>query len=67
MEWGEVGKMRYMRGLKSDWLERRMNIRKRGAEPVPIPQTSSGGNGNVWFWLIGAFVLLKIIQALANS
>lgn len=67
MSWDQVSKLGYMRGLQIDWLERRMSVRKRSADSVPIPQTDSSGNGNVWFWLIGAFVLLKIVQALANT
>ena len=67
MSWDQVSKFGYMRGLQIDWLERRMSVRKRGADPVPIPKNNSGGNGKVWFWLIGVFVLLKVIQALANS
>lgn len=67
MSWDQVSKRGYMRGLQIDWLERRMSVRKRGVDPVPIPQNSSGGNGNVWLWIIGAFVVLKLIQALANN
>ena len=66
MNWDQVKTQGYHRGHQVEWLERRMKLRKRGADPIPIPQTESGGNGNVWMWVIGAFVLLKIIQALAK-
>ena len=67
MSWDQVSKHGYHRAQQIEWLERRMSVRKRKADPVPIPETKSGGNGKVWFWLIGVFVILKIIQALANS
>ena len=66
MSWDQVNKRDHYRSNQIEWLERRMSLRKRGTDPLPIPQSSSGGNGNVWFWLIGVFVVLKIIQALAN-
>lgn len=67
MSWDQVSQRGYMRGQQIEWLERRMNIRRRGTDPAPIPQTDSGGTGNVWFWIIGAFIVLKVIQALVNS
>lgn len=66
MNWDKVNKQGYQRGHQVEWLERRMNLRKRSAEAAPIPQANSGGNGNIWMWIIGAFVILKIIQALGN-
>jgi hypothetical protein len=67
MNWDKVSKMGYMRGIQIDWLERRMAIRRRGVDPVPVPPTDTSGSGNVWMWIFGAFVVLKIIQALVNS
>ena len=66
MNWDKVSKMGYMRGLQIDWLERRMAIRRRGVDPVPVPQTETSGGGNVWMWIFGAFILLQIIRHLAN-
>ena len=65
MSWDQVNKYGYHRAQQIEWLERRMSVRKRKVDPVPIPETKSGG-GNVWFWLIGIFIVLKIVQALAN-
>ena len=67
MSWDQVNTQGYHRAHQIEWLERRMSARKRGAEPVPIPQTESGSSGNIWMWLFGAFILLKIVQALANG
>ncbi len=67
MNWDQVSKHGYHRAQQIDWLERRMSLRKRGVDPVPVPTSDSGGSGNVWLWLIGAFILLKIVQALANG
>jgi len=58
--------MGYMRGIQIDWLERRMSLRKRGVDPVPIPETNSNDTKNVWMWIFGAFVLLQLIRLLAN-
>jgi len=67
MSWDQVNKHGYYRGQQIEWLERRMNIRKRAADPVPIPETDSSNTGKVWIFLIGIFLLAKLIQALANS
>ena len=69
MSWDQVSKMGYIRRLQIEWLERRMKLRKRGVDPVavPIAETNSASTGKVWMFLIGFFVLLKIIQALANA
>jgi hypothetical protein len=66
MSWDQVNTRGQYRGNQIDWLERRMQLRKRGVDPAPIPQNTSSGGGNVWLWIFGAFVILKIIQALAN-
>ena len=66
MSWDQVSKLGYNRGLQIEWLERRMSLRKRGADPVPIPQTNSDGTGKVWMYIIGFFILLQVIRALAN-
>jgi len=67
MNWDKVSKMGYMRGIQIDWLERRMAIRRRGVDPVPVPQTDTSGGGNVWMWIFGAFIVLQIIRLLVNS
>ena len=67
MSWDQVSKMGYIRGLQIEWLARRMKLRKRGVDPVPIVETKSDGVGKVWMYLIGFFILAKIIQALANT
>lgn len=67
MSWDQVNTQGYHRGQQVEWLARRMQVHKRGADPVPVPQASSKGSGNVWMWIFGAFILLKIIQALANA
>lgn len=67
MSWDQVSKHGYHRAQQIDWLERRMRIRKRGVDPVPMPESNSGGTGKVWMFLIGFFILVKVIQALANS
>lgn len=67
MSWDQVSKFGYHRAQQIEWLERRMSLRKRGVDPVPIPETNSSGGGSIWGWLIGAFVLLKVIQLLANN
>ncbi len=67
MSWDQVNTQGYHRGQQVEWLARRMQIHKRGADPVPIPQVESKSSGNVWMWIIGAFIILKIIQALANA
>ena len=67
MSWDQVNKSGLYRSEQIDWLERRMHLRKRGTEHVPAPQTKSQNNAKVWLWLLGVFVVLKIIQALANS
>jgi len=67
MSWDQVSKMGYIRGLQIEWLARRMKLRKRGVDPVPIVETNSDGVGKVWMYLIGFFILAKIIQALANT
>jgi len=66
MSWDQVSKLGYIRGVQIEWLERRMNVRRRGVDPVPIPDAKSGGNGKLWMYIIGFFILIKIIQALAN-
>lgn len=66
MNWDKVSKMGYMRGIQIDWLERRMAIRRRGVDPVPVPPADTSGSGNVWMWIFGAFVLLQLIRLLVN-
>lgn len=66
MSWDQVNKRGYYRSQQIEWLERRVSLRKRGSDPAPIPQPDSGSSGNVWFWLIGVFVVLKIVQLLAH-
>lgn len=67
MNWDKVSKMGYMRGMQIDWLERRMAIRRRGVDPVPVPPTDTSGSGNVWMWIFGAFIVLQIIRLLVNA
>ena len=67
MSWDQVNKHGYYRGQQIEWLERRISLRKRNPDAVPIPQADSGGTGKVWMFLIGFFILVKIIQALAGS
>ena len=67
MNWDKVSKMGYMRGIQIDWLERRMAIRRRGVDPVPVPPTDTSGGGNVWMWIFGAFIVLQIIRLLVNA
>ena len=67
MSWDQVNTQGYHRGEQVEWLARRMQIHKRGADPVPVPQVDTKSSGHVWMWIIGAFILLKIIQALANA
>lgn len=66
MSWDQVNKRGDYRGQQIEWLERRMSTRKRHHDPVPIPETDSDGNKKVWAFLFGAFVLVKVIQLLAN-
>lgn len=67
MSWDQVKKQGYHRAQQIEWLERRISLRKRNPDAVPIPQADSGGTGKVWMFLIGFFILVKIIQALAGS
>ena len=67
MSWDQVSTQGYHRGHQIDWLSRRMHIHKQGANPVPVPKADDKGAGHVWLWIIGVFILLKIIQALANA
>ena len=67
MSWDQVNKHGYYRGQQIEWLERRISLRKRNPDAVPIPQAETGGTGKVWMFLIGFFILVKIIQALASS
>ena len=69
MSWDQVSKMGYIRGIQIEWLARRMKLRKRGVDPVPLPitNTNSSNTKNVWLFLLGFFILVKVIQALANA
>lgn len=69
MNWDQVSKLGYIRGVQIEWLARRMKLRKRGVDPVPIPvtETNSSSTRTVWLFLFGFFILIKVIQALANA
>ena len=67
MSWDQVNTQGYHRGQQVEWLARRMQVHKRSAQAVPVPQPNSKGSGNVWMWIFGAFIILKIVQLLANA
>jgi len=66
MSWDQVNKGGYHKGHQIEWLTRRMIMRKRMPDAVPIPQTQSGGNGKIWLFLIGIFIFARILLELGN-
>lgn len=69
MSWDQVNKQGYHRGYQIEWLQRRMKLRKRTPDAVPIPQVNSDGSstGKIWAFLIGIFLIAKLIQLMANA
>lgn len=67
MSWDQVNTQGYHRSQQIEWLNRRMRVRRRGVDTVPTATTKSDSTGKVWIWMLGAFIILKIIQALVNA
>jgi len=67
MSWDQVNTQGFHRGQQIDWLNRRMRVRKRAAEAVPIASDESGSFGGIWAFLFIIFIIAKIALALANS
>jgi len=61
MSWDQVNKQGYHRGQQVEWLERRMQMRKRRPDAVPVPETESGGFGNVWLFLFFIFIGARLL------
>jgi len=66
MSWDQVNTQGYHRGHQVEWLGRRMMVRKHRPGSVPIPETKSGGSGKVWLFLLGIFILSRILIALGD-
>lgn len=66
MSWDQVNTQGYIRRQQIEWLERRMSVRKRTTDAVPIPEARSDGNKKVWAIIFGAFILLQLIRLLVN-
>lgn len=67
MSWDQVNKRGHHRAEQIEWLERRMSLRKRSTNSVPIPEEDSVGTRGIWTFLICLFILIQIILALAKS
>ena len=66
MSWDQVNTQGYIRRQQIEWLERRMSVRKRTTDAVPIPEARSDGNKKVWAIIFGAFILLQLIRLMVN-
>ena len=67
MSWDQVNKQGFYRGQQVEWLERRMQMRKRRPDSVPVPETNSGNSVSIWWILFGLFIAAKIVQFVVNA
>lgn len=61
MNWDKVGSHNQYQREQIEWLERRMNLRKRSAGSLPIHQPDSANSRNHWIILILAYILVQIV------
>lgn len=67
MNWDQVNKQGYHRGQQIEWLERRMQMRKRSSGHVPVPVENSSGMGSVWLILVVIFFIARVLLYVTGS